>query len=255
MHSGRRERIREMLEENPYLSLHELEAQFPDVSSMTLRRDIDYFEKMGEAIKVRGGVRSMKFFTTSMEDPFHQRMKRNMTAKEKIAACAISYIETGRSIFFDSGTTMQYVAQNIPDERLTVTTTGLNVAMALLSKQNPMVNIVGGMVNRESISVSGMQASDFLQGINIDIAFIVPSGVSGKAGLTSGNYIECELKRMIVEKARKVIVLMDASKLDKSLPYTFCTLDQIDTIITDDDLSPEMQRKALEFGVEIMIAE
>ncbi len=254
MHSVRREIIRELLQQNPFISLHDLEARFPEVSSMTLRRDIEYFEKSGECIKVRGGARSMKFITTSMEDTFHQRLKRNTSAKEKIAERAISMIETGRSIFLDAGTTMQYLAERLPDERLTITTTGLNIAMALISKSHPIVNLVGGMVNRESIAVSGMQAAAFLENINIDIAFIVPSGVSGKAGLTSGNYIECELKRMIVEKARKVVVLMDASKLDKSLPYTFCTIDQIDTIITDDDLSYEMQRKAMECGVEIIRA-
>lgn len=254
MHSARREMIREMLQNNPFISLHELEDKFPNVSSMTLRRDIEYFEKIGEAIKVRGGARSMKFITTSMEDAFHQRMKRNTTAKQKIAERAIELIETGRSIFLDSGTTMQYLAERIPDERLTITTTGLNIAMALITRSHPIVNIVGGMVNRESISVSGLQATAFLENINIDVAFIVPSGVSGRAGLTSGNYIECELKRMIVEKARKVVVLMDASKLDKSLPYTFCTIDQVDTIITDDELTYEMKVKARECGVEVIIA-
>jgi len=254
MYSVRREQIREMLQNSPFISLHELEARFPEVSSMTLRRDIEYFEKNGEAIKVRGGARSMKFITTSMEDAFHQRLKRNIGAKEKIAERAVQFIETGRSIFLDSGTTIQHLAERLPDERLTITTTGLNIAMALINKSNPIVNLVGGMVNRESISVSGIQASDFLDNINIDIAFIVPSGVSGRAGLTSGNYIECELKRLIVEKARRVIVLMDASKLDKSLPYTFCTIDQIDTIITDDELSYDMQQKARECGVEIIIA-
>ncbi len=254
MHSARREIIRDMLQTTPFLSLHELEARFPDVSSMTLRRDIEYFEKIGEAIKVRGGARSMKFIKTSMEDAFQQRLKRNTDAKEKIAQRAISMIETGRSIFLDSGTTMQYLAERLPDERLTITTTGLNIAMALITKKHPIVNLVGGMVNRESISVSGMQATAFLDNINIDVAFIVPSGVSGRAGLTSGNYIECELKRMIVQKARRVVVLMDASKLDKSLPYTFCTIDEIDTIITDDELSYEMQKKAMECGVEIVMA-
>ena len=254
MHSSRREYIRDMLQSSPYISLHELEEKFPKVSSMTLRRDIEYFEKNGECIKVRGGARSMKFITTSMEDAFHQRMKRNVKAKEKIAERAVNYVEIGRSIFLDSGTTIQYMAERLPDERLTITTTGLNVAMALLNRYHPIVNLVGGMVNRESISVSGMQAAAFLENINIDVAFVVPSGVSGSAGLTSGNYIECELKRVIVQKARKVVVLMDASKLDKSLPYTFCTMADIDVLITDDELPTDMQKLAEEYGVEIIIA-
>lgn len=254
MNQARREIIREYLQNYPFISLHDLESRFPDVSSMTLRRDIEYFEKTGEAIKVRGGARSMKFITTSMEDAFNQRLKHNTTAKEKIAEAAIGMIETGRSIFLDSGTTIQYLAERLPDERLTITTTGLNIAQALVNKRNPIVNIVGGMVNRDSISVSGSQAVEFINGINIDVAFIVPSGISGRNGLTSGNYIECELKKTIVSKARRVVVLMDASKLDKTLPYTFCTIDEVDTIITDDELSYDVQKKAQESGVQVIIA-
>ena len=72
MNSSRRAIIKELLTEKPFISLRELESRFPDVSSMTLRRDIEYFEKQGDAIKVRGGARSMKFITTSMEDSFAQ---------------------------------------------------------------------------------------------------------------------------------------------------------------------------------------
>ena len=82
MSSARRTEIRELLQTKPYISLHELEELFPDVSSMTLRRDIEYFEKQGEAIKVRGGARSMKFITTSMEDAFHLRLHENAGAKQ-----------------------------------------------------------------------------------------------------------------------------------------------------------------------------
>jgi DeoR/GlpR family transcriptional regulator of sugar metabolism len=254
MNSERREIIKELLQNKPFISLHELEVRFPNVSSMTLRRDIEYFESLGEAIKVRGGARSMKFITTSMEDTFNLRMSENTQAKEKVAYKAIEMIETGRSLFLDSGTTMLKLASLLPDERLTVTTTGPNIAMELIKKNQPIVNIVGGMLNRDNISVSGNQAIRFLGDINIDIAFIVPSGLSAHDGLTSGNYIECELKKLVVEKARKVVILMDSSKLDKTLPYTFCGIGDIDTIIAERELPADITKMAIEKGVEIIIA-
>ena len=254
MNSERRSVIREMLQQKPFIALHELEEKFPDVSSMTLRRDIEFFEKQGEAIKVRGGARSMKFITTSMEDAFNLRLKENTTAKEKLAKKAMMMIETGRSIFLDSGTTVLRLAEIMPDERLTVTTTGLNIALELMQKSMTIVNIVGGMLNRDSISVSGNQALDFINSINIDIAFMVPSGVSAENGMTSGNYIECELKKLVVEKARKVVVLMDSSKINKSLPYTFCKLEDVDAIITDDILPYNMRNITNEAGIEVILA-
>lgn len=254
MNSERREAIKDMLQSKPFISLHELEVRFPNVSSMTLRRDIEYFESLGEAIKVRGGARSMKFITTSMEDSFSSRITENIQAKEKVACKAIEMIETGRSLFLDSGTTMLKLASLLPDERLMVTTTGPNIALELIKKSQPIVNIVGGMLNRDNISVSGNQALSFLNNINIDIAFIVPSGLSAQDGLTSGNYIECELKKLVVSKARRVVALMDTSKLDKSLPYTFCEIRDIDAIISERELPPDINKQAIDGGVEIIIA-
>ena len=150
--SSRREVIRTLLGTKPFISLEELEEAFPEVSSMTLRRDIEYFEKQGEAIKVRGGARSMKFITTSMEDAFSKRLQENVISKERLASVAVSMIETGRSIFLDSGTTMLALAARLPDERFTVTTTGPNVALEIIKKRRPMVNIVGGMLNSDNIS-------------------------------------------------------------------------------------------------------
>ncbi len=253
MNSSRRTKIREMLAEKPFVSLKEMESAFPDVSSMTLRRDIEYFERMGEAIKVRGGARSMKFLTTSMEDSFHHRLNENATIKEYIARRALDLIETGRSLFLDSGTTMLKLAHLLPDQRLTIITTGPNIALELIKKSLPIVNLVGGMINRDNISISGNQALRFLDDVNIDIAFISPSGLSLKDGFTSGNYSECELKRMVVEKARKVVVLMDTSKLNRSLPYTFCTLEKVHTIVTNSQLPADLVDAAEKLGIEIIV--
>ncbi len=254
MNSERRRIVKELLHSKPFVSLKELIELFPDVSSMTIRRDIDYFEQQGEAIKVRGGARSMKFITTSMEEEFPRRMQKNVPAKEALANKAIELLETGRSIFLDSGTTMLKMASLLPEERLTITTTGPNIALELLHKKQTLVNLVGGMLNRDNISVSGTQALQFLDDINIDIAFIVPSGASAQTGLTCGNYSECELKKLIVEKARKIIVLLDTSKLDKSLPYTFCDLKSVSSIITNGKLPEDIALIAEQNGVNIIRA-
>ena len=221
---------------------------------MTLRRDIEYFESQGECIKVRGGARSMKFITTSLEESFNLRLHANSAAKEAIAACAAEMIEPGRSIFLDSGTTVLKLVNAINDERLTITTSGPNVALELLKKNMPIVNIVGGMINRDNISVSGTQAIRYMEDINIDIAFLTPSGLTVENGFTCGNYSEGEFKQLIIKKARRVVLLMDSSKIDKSLPYTFADIGDVDAIITNRDLPPALAALAKEKGTEIIIA-
>ena len=41
------------------------------------------------------------------------------------------------------------------------------------------------------------------------------------------------LKRAIIASARRVIMLMDSSKLNSLLPFTFARLSDIDTFVTD----------------------
>ena len=251
--NDRREKIRDMLREKPFVSLDELVDAFPDVSSMTLRRDIEYFEKHGEAIKVRGGARSMKFITTSMEDAFSKRLMENVTGKERVANRAVEFIETGRSIFIDSGTTMLTMARMIPNERVSIATTGPNIALELIKKTRPIVNIIGGMLNRDNISVVGEQATRYLEDINVDLAFIVPSGVSAD-GITCGNYTECELKKQVIEKARQIILIINLPKVDRMLPYTICGFDRVDVVITDAPLPPDIERQCRENDVRVILA-
>ena len=252
MYNERRERIRALLTEKPFISIKELQSLFPDVSGMTLRRDIEYFESQGEAIKVRGGARSTKFITTSTDDAITTRMNENVASKEKIARRAAEFLETGRSIFIDSGSTLQRIVPYVPNERFTFTTTNPMAALDLCKIGLPIVNIVGGKLDRDYQTVTGMHAMRFLSDINIDIAFLSPSGLSLKSGFTGGNYSECELKRVIVEKARLVVMLMDGSKCDKSLPYTFCQMDQVHVIITDSPLPAAIDAAAREYGVRVI---
>ena len=255
MNSTRREQIRDLLCNKPFISFDELHEMFPGVSNMTLRRDIEYFEEQGEAIKVRGGARSMKFITTCMEGKFSLRMNENTPAKQKIASVALSMIETERSVFLDSGTTVFQLAAMMPDERLIVTTTGPNIALELIKKKLPIVNLVGGMLNRDSISVSGTNATKFLAQSNLAVALIVPSVLSWETGHTCGNYAECEFKRLLIEKARRTVILADSSKFGRTLPYTFADFGMVDTFITDRAVSSDITEAAKRAGAQILAVE
>ena len=102
--------------------------------------------------------------------------------------------------------------------------------------------------------MSGAQAVEYVNKINIDVAFISPSGFSLKYGFTSGNYNESELKSAIVKKAGSVIMLLHSSKIGKSLPYTFCELSNVCRIVTDQPLDAEILEACREKGVEVVVA-
>ncbi len=254
MNYPRRVLVREILTSKPFTSLKELEARFPDVSSMTLRRDIEFFERQGDVIKVRGGARSMKFITTSMEEKITTRVTENTYPKQKIAQEAAKFIETGRSIFLDSGSTTIQLAPLLPAGRLSVNTTDPTLALELVKKENVMVSLVGGLLSKDNLSLSGMQSVDYVNKVNIDVALISPSGFSLNNGFTSGNYNESELKSSIVKKAGRVIMLIHSSKIGKSLPYTFCGLEQVDILITDLPLNDDVLKECEKHSIQVIVA-
>lgn len=233
MQKERRNIIRALLAEKPFLSFDEMKSRFPDVSEMTLRRDIDFFEESGEVIKVRGGCRSMGFITNTSEGSINVRISENIDSKKKIGSSSVGFLESGRAVFIDSGSTMRFFAEGVPDGRYSFITTDPSVAIQLSRNVSNTVYIVGGKLENENQTVVGLQATRFISDINIDIAFLVPTGYSTNCGFTVANYNECELKRIVCQKARKVVMLIDASKFDKSLPYTFASADEVDAVVTD----------------------
>ncbi|MBE6903380.1 MAG: DeoR/GlpR transcriptional regulator [Ruminococcaceae bacterium] len=253
MNYDRQETIKRLLNENNIVYLKDLEKLFPDVSSMTLRRDIEKLEFQGIAQKIRGGAKRTVFDSSSAHEPaYSHRATVNMDIKTRLARNAVKFIESGRAVFLDSGTTTMELAKLLPDIKLSILTTGPNIAIEASKRYSTTVNMVGGTINSNNCAVSGMQALSFIKSINIDIAFTTPSGYSQSGGFTVGNYADCEVKRAIIKKANKVVMLMSSDKLDKSLPFTFATLKDIDVLITDGVLEESILKTAERSGIEII---
>ena len=253
--SQRLEEIRKIFDVEPFVSLRELSLRFPDVSEMTLRRDVEALEAAGEVIRVRGGARSVKFIPRTGVDSITKREGEHVDGKRRIAERAASFLEAGRSIFLDSGSTLRQLPAYVPEGRFSFTTTDPKLAVDLLMTGTSVVNMVGGRLERDNQTVTGLQATRFLNDVNVDIAFLTPAGVSLENGFTVGSFNECELKRIVAEKARRVVVLVDSSKIGKSLPYTFCGVENVDVLITDAPLPPELERAADAVGAAVVVCE
>lgn len=242
MPSSRRERIIELLNENTSISLTDLSEEFPNVSNMTLRRDLIHLEESGVAIRVKGGaiLANKAESHTGEESAYGIRANTHKDAKLAIAMKALGLMETDRSIFFDAGSTIMTLATLLQDNYYSIATTGINVAQKLLEKEHINVVVLGGYANRNTLSLSGPLSTGVLDALNIDVAFISASGFTMDNHFTVSNIYEADLKRQIIAKATKVIVLMDSSKIGKSLPYTFAQTSSVDIFVTETKLSKEV---------------
>ena len=253
VNNERQLQILQILEQKGEVQLQQLKEVFPEVSVMTLRRDLISLEGEGQLIRTHGGAVSAKKLSAinGEEDAYSRRAGENIEAKLKLAEKAVPLVEKGRSIYFDAGSTIMCLAKMIPDENFTIITSGSNIALELVKKSRVSIVTLGGLLNRNTLSVSGPNALSLLDTINIDIAFMSASGFSTDSGFTVSNVYECELKRKVVSRAKKVITLVDTSKVDRSMPFTYANLEDIDIWVCERPLTSAVVEEAKKQGVQI----
>ena len=247
----RRERVREFLRENGAATIRELSKEFPEVSLMTIHRDMDALEKEGCVMKMRGGARYVAE-TPRSEAAFPIRAVENLAAKEHIAKLAVSYVEEGMSVFIDAGTTGLAIAQKLPDLPIHVFTSAPNVAMEVAGKAEPFVNLCSGLLNRRNLALSGSCSLEYFDKVNIDVAFVVASGYSPKAGFTCGKESEAQVKKCVISKAQRVVMIIDDSKFGKVLPFTFAHEADADLFLTNGPVDAAVEKHMQDNGVEIV---
>jgi DeoR/GlpR family transcriptional regulator of sugar metabolism len=254
LNNERQEQILSFLNDRGEIHISDLKNIFPQVSVMTLRRDLSTLENRGFLIRTHGGAVSLKKLSSvyGEEDAYSLRAAENTEAKMSIAKKAMKYLDNGRSLYLDAGSTIMYLAKNIPDEPFSILTSGINIAMELTKKPKISIYLTGGQLNHNSLSASGPTSMSMLDFINIDIAFMAASGYTPENGFTVSNYFECELKKAVIKKAKKVIMMVDSSKFNKVLAFTFGDLSDLDILVCEKKLPDPIMKKVKEAGVEII---
>ena len=249
MNRIRQDRIKEYIEEKNVVTIKELQDLFPDVSLMTIHRDLDVLEDTGTVVKFRGGARSVRY---AGDPEFNVRMRDNNSGKLLIARKAKELIQPHSSIFLDASTTNLTLARNLPDMNLNIFTTGPSIALELCRLHNPVVTLCCGTLNRKNLALSGQNTLQMLDGINIDMAFIGVSGCSVDAGFTCGTESDMLVKRLVIQKARTSVMMCGHEKFSCLMPYTFAKLSDVDCLISDSAVPEAFARAAGEAGLQIL---
>lgn len=249
MYSIRQETMKEYIEEKNVVTIKELQALFPEVSLMTIHRDLDALEKSGVAVKFRGGAKSVRH---AGDVEFNERMQANNPGKSAMARKALELIQPHSAVFLDASTTNLALAKALPDINLNIFTTGPSIALELCRLHNPVVTVCCGTMNRKNLALSGQNTLQMLENINIDLAFIGVSGCSVEAGFTCGTESDMLVKRMVIQKARTSVAMCGRDKLSCLMPYTFAKFPDVDYLISDEPMPEEFARAAQEAGVVLL---
>ncbi len=242
MKRERIEEIAEILDKRGKMTLEQLEEFFPNVSQMTLRRDLFQLEEDGRIIRIRGGAMSVKEVQKVSGEAYTKKTTINTDAKIVIAQKAAGLIDEGACIFLDGGTTAMYLSKEKPDIKCNVFTNGIAVAMELAQKKNINITVVGGQLMKDNLSTSSPAAKVYFDATNFEIAIVSATAFTPEQGFSCNSQVEAELLKNCFKKARQVYMMLDSSKIGKINPYTFANIEDIDVLITDDHFPKECKQ-------------
>lgn len=238
----RRQSLLDILRKQPGMRVSEI-AKALGVSEGTIRNDFNALEGEGRLKRVHGGailIDKNRF----QNDSFIRRFNQNIDAKLAIAQEAATLVVDGDSIFLDASSTCYYLARAFADRiKLRVMTNGFEVARELAQNTSNTVILVGGIVNNDSSSVTGLLSEQIIADMHTEKAFFSCSGFSDERGMTEVHFEEAQLKRKAIESSQLVIALIDSSKFGKEDLTPFARPRQIAHLFTDSGVSDEWKAR------------
>jgi len=187
---------------------------------------------------------------------FVRRYQQNAAAKLAIAREAAVLVNDGDSVLMDASTTAYYFAKALSErKRLRVMTNGFEVARELAQNATNTVVLLGGVVNNESSSVTGLLSEHIIEELHIQKTFLSCSGFSLERGMTEVHLAEAQLKRKVIESSQELFALVDSTKFGKEDLTSFAHPGKIKCLFTDNHLSSEWAERLREAGIEFTICE
>ncbi len=221
------------------------------VSAVTIRKDLDMLEEKKLLYRTHGGaILADPYIATrkvSEKEKLHPELKR------RIGQRAVELLSPQDALIIASGTTVQAFARCIPNMKMTVITSAMNVVMELLDKPDIEIIQLGGIIRHSSASVVSEYAIRMLDNFACNKLFLGVDGIDPEYGLSTTHLQEASLNRMMIHSATKTIVLADSSKFGRRGFSKICDMSDIDHVITDSGTPAKMLDAMAEQGVKVTV--
>jgi len=227
------------------------------VSMHTIRRDLEELHERGVLRRVHGGAAQLEplFYEPFRADrSFQEQMESFADEKRRIARAAAALVNDGDIVAMTAGTTTTETIRCLPMNRgLTVVTNTVNVAMELCNRKDIEVFVTGGSLRGTWFSLVGPTAIQSVSKVFIDTLFIGVNGIDSELGLTCFNSDEAELNKVMVQQARRKIVVADSSKFGVAAKWLIAPTSAVDVIVTDSGVTEEKIAPFRKMGIHIYV--
>lgn len=255
--AGRKAQLAAYVVEVGQVTVAQLAERF-DVSLDTIRRDLDQLDADGVLIRTHGGALSPSA-QPRPDTALDVRRRVQTSAKDAIGAVAASLVEDGSSLMINGGTTSLAVARHLRDHReLTVATNNLLLPGELNPAALRDLYIFGGTVRvGAQVTVGPVVFRNSISGADVDVQCdlaLITVGACSPTGYSTSNLAEAAMMAEMMQRASRVVVLVDSSKFSKLLFAQVGDLGRAQTLVTDTEPPPELREALDEAGVEVLLA-
>ena len=226
------------------------------VSPATVRRDLDYLANQQLLSRTHGGAVPNG---TSYDLPLRFKATGRGRAKQAIARRAVEMLWPGCTVALNGGTTTVEIARAIPGAEalhagLTVVTNAVNLATELTVRPYIKIVVSGGVARPQTYELVGPIASETLSRLTPDLCFLGATGVDPVSGVTSDDEGEAAVNRVMVQRARRTIVVADSVKLGRIGFARICELTEVSGLLTDSGADPVVLEAVRATGVDVLLA-
>ncbi|RCH65692.1 DeoR/GlpR transcriptional regulator [Streptomyces sp. SDr-06] len=246
----------ELLVEQGRLDVDEAAAAL-GVSAATIRRDFDQLAEQQMLVRTRGGA---LVHGVSYELPLRYKTARQASEKQRIAKAVADLVAPGEAVGLTGGTTTTEVARALAvrpelatgSPALTIVTNALNIANELAVRPQFKIVVTGGVARPQSYELTGPLAGGVLNQITMDVAVLGVGAFDVTHGASAHDEDEAGINRLLCERAERVVVAADSTKLGKRTFARICATAQVGTLVTDTGISPETAALFTGAGVTVL---
>lgn len=248
MLNDRQNSILNLLGHNDQVSVNELAKQL-NVSSVTIRQDLNFMESEGLLKRIHGGA------VLRDADDLSNRLGINYEKKLKIARKVAEYVNEGETILIESGSINALLAREIAKKRnVRIITTNVYIARQFRKNAEANVILLGGLYQHQSETLVGKITKVCIDQINYSKAFIGIDGYTNNSGFTLRDLYRSEISTYIIKKSKEVFIVTDSSKFGKEELTNICYPSDIQHVATDTSIGEEFTEDFCKAGINLILA-
>jgi len=246
----RQDDILSLAEQEGYVSVENLAEAFT-VTQQTIRRDINYLCNQELLVRTHGGA-----FYSSGVNNFAYKSRKYLASDEKseIANAVAEIIPNHSSVILNIGTTTERVAESLLSHQgLKIITNNINIVSIFAHSNDAKVWLAGGKVRKSDSAVVGEDPTYFIKQFKVDYAVVGVSAIDNDGLLMDFDQREVMVSRAIFERSRKLILVADDIKFERTAPMVIGNISEIDILVTNNQPSPEITNICNENNIEIIV--